>query len=66
MGQPLEVHIRELQELYWSAADPDGRGFVHLADALRRAGDLREAHRVLREGLGGIRTTFPAMWSLPG
>ncbi len=52
MGQPLEVHIRELQEFYWSSADPDGLGFVQLADALRRAGDLVEARRVLREGLG--------------
>lgn len=51
MGQPLEVHIRKLQEFYWSEADPDGRGFVPLADALRRAGDLREAHRLLRDGL---------------
>ncbi len=52
MGQPLEVHIRRLQDFYWSDADPDGRGFVPLADALRRAGDFREAHRLLREGLG--------------
>ena len=52
MGQPLEVHIRKLQEFYWSDGDPDGRGFVPLADALRTAGDLREAHRLLREGLG--------------
>jgi len=52
VGQPQEVHIRKLQEIYWSDADPDGRGFVPLADALRKAGDFREAHRVLREGLG--------------
>jgi len=52
LGQPLEVHIRRLQDFYWSDADPDGRGFVPLADALRRAGDFREAHRLLREGLG--------------
>jgi tetratricopeptide (TPR) repeat protein len=51
VGQPQEVHIRKLQEFYWSDADPDGRGFVPLADALRKVGDLREAHRVLREGL---------------
>ena len=51
MGQPLEFHIRKLQEFYWSAADPDGRGFVPLADALRRAGEHWEARRVLREGL---------------
>jgi len=51
VGQPLEVHIRTLQEYYWSEDDPDGRAFVPLADALRRAGDLREAHRLLRDGL---------------
>jgi tetratricopeptide (TPR) repeat protein len=51
VGQPLEVHIRKLQEFYWSEADPDGRGFVPLADALRKAGELQEARRILREGL---------------
>ncbi len=51
MGEPLEVHIRKMQEFYWSDEDPDGRGFVALADALRKAGDLREAHRLLRDGL---------------
>jgi tetratricopeptide (TPR) repeat protein len=51
VGQPLEPNIRKLQEFYWSKHDPDGRGFVPLADALRRAGDFIEAHRVLREGL---------------
>ena len=40
MGQPLEVHIRKLQEFYWSEADPEGRGFVPLADALRKAGEF--------------------------
>lgn len=51
MGQPLEVHIRKLQEFYWSEADPEGRGFVPLADALRKAGEFQEARRVLRDGL---------------
>ncbi|MBT8396945.1 MAG: tetratricopeptide repeat protein [Gemmatimonadetes bacterium] len=51
MGEPLEVHIRRLQDFYWSEEDPDGRGFVPLADALRKAGDLREANRLLRDGL---------------
>jgi len=51
VGQPLETHIRKLQEFYWSDADPEGRGFVPLADALRRSGELMEAHRLLREGL---------------
>ncbi|MCJ7628952.1 MAG: tetratricopeptide repeat protein, partial [Longimicrobiales bacterium] len=51
MGQPQEVHIRKLQDLFWSEADPDGRSFVPLADALRKVGDFREAHRLLRDGL---------------
>ena len=51
MGQPQEGHIRKLQDYFWSDADPDGLGFVPLADALRQAGDFREAHRLLREGL---------------
>jgi tetratricopeptide (TPR) repeat protein len=50
VGQALEARIRKLQDLCWSAADPDGRCFVHLADAYRRAGDLLEARRVLRDG----------------
>ncbi len=52
MGRPQEDHIRELQDIFWSDADPDGLGFVPLADALRQAGDFREAHRLLRDGLG--------------
>ena len=51
MGQTPEARIRKLQDLCWSGADPDGRAFVHLADAYRKAGDLLEAGRVLREGL---------------
>ena len=50
MPRPLEAQIRQLQEFYWSDADPDGRGFVPLADALRKSGDLVEADRLLREG----------------
>jgi tetratricopeptide (TPR) repeat protein len=50
VGQALEARIRKLQDLCWSAADPDGRCFVHMADAYRRAGDLLEARRVLRDG----------------
>jgi len=48
----LDAHIRKLQEFYWSDADPDGRGFVALADLYRRAGDLSEAGRLLRDGVG--------------
>lgn len=51
MEEHLESQIRRLQDLYWSESDPDGRAFVPLADAHRKAGDLNEARRVLREGL---------------
>jgi tetratricopeptide (TPR) repeat protein len=47
----LEAQIRKLQEFYWSDADPEGRGFVPLADMYRRVGDFLEARRLLREGL---------------
>jgi tetratricopeptide (TPR) repeat protein len=52
VGRPHEGHIRRLQDYFWSDADPDGLGFVPLADALRQAGDFGEAHRLLRDGLG--------------
>jgi tetratricopeptide (TPR) repeat protein len=51
VGGSLEARIKRLQEFYWSDADPDGRGFVFLADAFRRNGDSLEALRLLREGL---------------
>lgn len=51
MGENLDTQIRKLQEFYWSDADPEGRGFVSLAELYRRAGDLPEAHRLLRDGL---------------
>ena len=51
MGGSLETNIKRLQEFYWSDADPDGRGFVALADAYRRQGDSPEALRILRDGL---------------
>jgi len=51
VGGPLEAKIKRLQEYYWSDADPDGRGFVCLADAYRRTGDFRESLRILRDGL---------------
>ncbi len=50
MGGSLEARIKKLQEFYWSDADPDGRGFVSLADAYRRNGDPIEALRILRDG----------------
>ena len=51
MGGSLEAKIRKLQAFYWSDSDPDGRGFVNLADAYRKNGDPLEALRILREGL---------------
>jgi tetratricopeptide (TPR) repeat protein len=51
VGGPLEAKIRKLQAFYWSDADPDGKGFVHLADAYRKHGDPMEALRILRDGL---------------
>ena len=51
VGGSLEAKIKRLQEFYWSDADPDGRGFVALADAYRREGDSPEALRILRDGL---------------
>jgi tetratricopeptide (TPR) repeat protein len=51
VGRSLEAKIKRLQEYYWSDADPDGRGFVSLADAYRREGDSLEALRILRDGL---------------
>lgn len=51
MGGPLESKLKRLQEFYWSDDDPDGRGFVALADAHRREGDTLEALRILRDGL---------------
>jgi tetratricopeptide (TPR) repeat protein len=51
VGLSLEAQIRRLQELYWSDADPDGRGFIPLADALRKAKDFPKAQEILDEGL---------------
>jgi tetratricopeptide (TPR) repeat protein len=47
----LDAQIRKLREFYWSDADPDGRGFAALADLYRRAGDLSEAGRLLKDGV---------------
>ncbi len=51
MGGSLEAKIKRLQQFYWSDDDPEGRGFVCLADAFRRTGDFAEALRLLRDGL---------------
>ncbi len=50
--ESLEGEIRTLRSLFWSDRDPEGRGFVPLADAYRRAGDLKQAHELLNDGLG--------------
>ena len=51
MGRSLEAQISKLRDIYRSAVDPEGRAFVSLADALRRAEDYSEARRILEEGL---------------
>ncbi len=48
--QSLDHEIRTLQSVFWSERDPDGRAFVPLADAYRRAGDFRTAVDLLTEG----------------
>ncbi len=52
MIESLEREIRTLRSLFWSDRDPEGRGFVPLADAYRRAGDLEQALELLNDGLG--------------
>ena len=52
MIESLEGEIRTLRSLFWSDRDPEGRGFVPLADAYRRAGDLKQALELLNDGLG--------------
>lgn len=47
----LEEEIRDLHGLFGSARDPEGRAFVPLADAYRRAGDPSRALEVLESGL---------------
>ncbi len=51
MSESLEQEIVALQDLHGSSRDPNGRAFVPLADAYRRAGRLDEALDLLREGL---------------
>lgn len=51
MDQSLEREIRRLYAGYHSPGDPQGRSFVPLADAYRRAGDLLRARLLLEEGL---------------
>jgi len=48
----LEGEIRTLRSLFWSDRDPEGRGFALLADAYRRAGDAKQALKLLGDGMG--------------
>lgn len=50
--ESLEQQIDQLEELYESELDPQGRAFVPLADAHRRLGDLDKALAVVQQGLG--------------
>jgi tetratricopeptide (TPR) repeat protein len=49
MAESHREEIAKLEALY--AGNPGGRVFVHLAEALRRAGDLERARSILEEGL---------------
>jgi len=51
MSIPIDQEIRLLRSLFWSDRDPDGRAFVPLVDAYRRAGDFRQAIELLSQGL---------------
>ncbi|MYH49496.1 MAG: tetratricopeptide repeat protein [Gammaproteobacteria bacterium] len=51
MDQSLERRIRRLYSCFHSSEDRQGRSFVPLADAYRRAGDLLRARLLLDEGL---------------
>ena len=51
LDQSLEREIRRLYSCFHSPEDRQGRSFVPLADAYRRAGDLLRARLLLEEGL---------------
>ena len=51
LDQSLEREIRRLYSCFHSSEDQQGRSFVPLADAYRRAGDLLRARLLLEEGL---------------
>lgn len=59
MIESLEGEIRILRSLFWSDRDPDGRGFAPLADAYRRAGDVKQAIELLNDGLDRHRGFSP-------
>ena len=50
MAESHREEIAKLEALY--AANPEGRVFVHLAEALRKAGERERARIILEEGLG--------------
>jgi tetratricopeptide (TPR) repeat protein len=50
MAESHREEIAKLEALY--ASSPGGRVFVHLAEALRKAGDYERARGILSEGLG--------------
>jgi len=50
----IEQQIEALRDLYRSERDPDGRAFAPLADAYRRAGQVKQALALLREGLAEL------------
>jgi tetratricopeptide (TPR) repeat protein len=52
LSDSLDQEIHTLRAAFWSARDPEGRGFASLADAYRRRGNLDEAHLLVQEGLG--------------
>lgn len=49
MPESSREEIAKLEALY--ANNPEGRVFTHLAEALRRAGDLERARTILEDGL---------------
>ena len=51
MVPSIEQEIRDLHELFGSSRDPEGRAFVPLADAYRRAGDPSRALGLLTDGM---------------
>ncbi|MBT8404270.1 MAG: tetratricopeptide repeat protein [Gemmatimonadetes bacterium] len=50
MSPSIEQEIRDLHELFGSSRDPEGRAFVPLADAYRRAGNYDRALGILADG----------------
>lgn len=49
MAESSREEVAKLEALY--ANNPEGRVFTHLAEALRKAGELDRAHTILQDGL---------------